>query len=126
MKIETHDLEWQEQVREDDGGVHAERLGSGDGYLRGDVGLFTDLDKRIFFADGAVFRHVAPGLAHEPYRRHRHRQRLTGADKDRIGGGHESLNVASLPRASSLGVQGVLPRREKMVLWHPNKSSEKT
>ena len=68
MERQAHDLEGQQQVREDNGGVNLEVLGGGDGHFGGEFRLFADFDQRMVLADVAVFLHVTAGLAHEPYR----------------------------------------------------------
>lgn len=96
MKWETHDLEREEKIGEDDGSINAENFSGGDGDLGGERGLFADFQQRVLLADRAIFGHVASGLAHEPNRRALDRLRFAGANEDGIGRGHELMNVAFL------------------------------
>ena len=45
MERQSHDLERQQEVGEDDGRVNAEKLGGGDGDFGGEFGLFADFEQ---------------------------------------------------------------------------------
>jgi len=60
-----------------------------------DLRPLADLDQGIFLTDGAVLRHVASRLAHEPDGGPFGGLRLGGPNKERVWGGHESSNLAS-------------------------------
>ena len=62
----AHRLEGQEDVGEEDGGVHAEaeRLQR---HLRREVGVLADVEERVLLAKRPVLGHVPPCLAHEPH-----------------------------------------------------------
>ena len=94
VKRQSHDFERQKKVGEDDGGIDLEDLGSFDGDLGRDLRLLADLDQGILLADGAVLRHVASRLAHEPDRSPFGGLGLGGANKERIRGRHEPSNLA--------------------------------
>ena len=96
MEGQAHDFERQQQVGKDDGRIDAEGFRGRDGDLGGELGLLADLDERMLFADGAVFGHVASGLAHEPDGRAVDRLRLAGFDEAGFRGRHESVNVTFL------------------------------
>jgi hypothetical protein len=68
MEGQAHHFEGEEKISEDDGGVDSEKFGSGDSNFGREFGLFADLEQRMLLANGAVLRHVASGLAHEPDR----------------------------------------------------------
>src|SRR5581483_6336777 len=51
MKGQAHDVERQQQVGKDDGGVDAENLGGRDRDLGSNFRFFADFDQRIFFAN---------------------------------------------------------------------------
>ena len=92
MEGQAHDLQRQQQVGEDDGGVNLQELGGGDGHFGGEFRLLADFDQRMVLADVAVFLHVAAGLAHEPDRSGFHRKPLAGAYKQGVGSGHKQLS----------------------------------
>ena len=66
VKGQAHDFEREKKIGEDDGRIDFEDLGRFDGDLGRDLRLLADLDQGILLADGAVLRHVASSLAHEP------------------------------------------------------------
>ncbi len=88
VKREAHDLEGEEEVGEDDGGIDSEKLGGGDGDLGGERGILADLDDGMALADGAVFGHVAAGLAHEPDGDGVAGLGFAGANEEGVRGGH--------------------------------------
>ena len=92
MKGQAHDFEREQEIGEDDGGVDAEKFGGGDGDFGGERGLLADFEQRVLLADGAVFRHVASGLAHEPDGSAVDRLRFTSVDESGIGSGHGALS----------------------------------
>ena len=95
VKGQPHDFEREKKIGEDDGGIDFEDLGRFDGDLGRDLRLLADLDQGILFADGAVLSHVASSLAHEPDWSAFGGLSLGGANKERVGGRHESSNLAS-------------------------------
>src|SRR5208283_194171 len=95
MKGESHDFKGEKKIGEDDGGIDFEDLGRFNGDLGRDLRLLADLDQGILLADGAVLRHVASGLAHEPDWGAFGGLSLDGANKERIWGRHETSNLAS-------------------------------
>ncbi len=96
VKGQSHDFEREKKIGEDDGRIDPENLGRFNGDLGRDLRLLTDLNQGILLADGAVLRHIASSLAHEPDRRALRGLSLGGANKQRVGGRHEPSNLASL------------------------------
>ncbi len=68
LEGQAHGLKRQQQIGKDDGRVHAQLFGGGDGDLGGDLGLLADLHQRVVLAHVAVFLHVAACLAQKPDR----------------------------------------------------------
>ena len=64
----AHGFEWQEDIGEENGGIHAETQGL-EGNFEGELGGTAQFEERVFLAKGAVFGHIAARLAHEPYGR---------------------------------------------------------
>ncbi len=62
----AHGLEREEDVGEEDGGVHAETKGL-QRDLEGELGSAAQFEERVFFAKCAVLGHVSACLAHEPH-----------------------------------------------------------
>jgi len=96
MERQAHDFERQQKVGEDDGSVHAQSFSGGDGNFGRERGFFANLQQRILLAHGAVFGHVAPGLAHKPDGRTLDRLRFAGPYENGIRRRHELANVAFL------------------------------
>ena len=88
MKRQSHDFERKQQIGKDDGGVHAQRFSGCNRHFGRYFRPLAYLDQGILLADGAVFRHVAPRLAHEPDRRPIHRKRPAGLDEAGFGSRH--------------------------------------
>ncbi len=88
MEGQAHDFERKQKVGEDDGGVDSEKFGGGDGDFGGEFGLLADFEQGMLLANGAVLRHVASGLAHEPDGSTVDRLRFAGANEDGIGSRH--------------------------------------
>jgi multidrug efflux system membrane fusion protein len=101
VKRQSHDFEGKEEVGEDNGGIDFEDLGSFNGDPGRDLRPLTDVDQGVILADGAVFRHVASRLAHEPDWGAFGGLGLGGTNKERVWGGHESSNLASSTRTVS-------------------------
>ncbi len=79
------------EIGKNDGRIHSQCLRSSNRDLRREPRVLADFNQRVLFADGPVFRHVAPGLSHEPYRGTVRRQRFAGLYEAGIGGWHEEL-----------------------------------
>src|SRR5688572_4571039 len=62
----SHRLERQEQIREQNGRVEIHPPNGLKGHFGRQVGRPADVEQRMALAKRTVFRHVAPGLAHEP------------------------------------------------------------
>jgi hypothetical protein len=77
----AHGLERQEDVGEDDGRVHGKGLDGLERHLAGELGGLGELEDRVFFAQAAIFGHVATRLAHEPDRDAVHRPSAAGLDE---------------------------------------------
>ncbi len=69
-QLEAHGLHRQQQVGEDDGGIHVEHFDRLQRDGRGQIGALADFENAVALADLAVFLHVAAGLPHEPNRAH--------------------------------------------------------
>src|SRR6266852_5355392 len=95
VKGQSHHFERKQQIGEDDGRIDFEYLRCFNGDLGRNVRLLTDFDQRILLANGAVLRHIASSLAHEPDWGPFGRLGLGGANKKRVWGGHELSNLAS-------------------------------
>ena len=67
FEVQSHRRERQQQVSEDDRGIHAETLRGRDGHLGCDVGGAADVEQAVMLANGHVLGHVASGLPQEPY-----------------------------------------------------------
>jgi hypothetical protein len=67
-QAESQRLEWQEDIGEHNGGIHAEALDRLKRYLGGELGIATEVEERVAFTERAVFGHVASRLPHEPDR----------------------------------------------------------
>src|SRR5438270_6045929 len=96
VEWESHHFERQKQVGEDDGGIDLKDLRGGNRDFGGERGLLADFQKRMLLAHGAIFGHVAPGLAHEPDGSALYRLRLASANEVAVGCGHELMNLAFL------------------------------
>src|SRR5208282_354818 len=66
FELESHGFGGDENVGEDDDGVHAEQAKGLKGDFNGEIGRLTNLQKGVVCANGAVFGEVAAGLAHHP------------------------------------------------------------
>ena len=77
----AHRFEREQQVREQDGRVHLDRLDRLHGDLGGELRLAADLKQGVSFAKRAVGGHVAAGLSHEPDRRRIDRFAPAGSQK---------------------------------------------
>lgn len=75
-----------EDVREDDDGVHAEDAEGLEGYFGGEVRGFADFEEGVAGAEGLVFGKIAPGLAHDPDGYAVNRLEAAGAEKDVFAG----------------------------------------
>ena len=100
MKRQAHDFEREQKVGENDGGIDAEKFSGGDGDFGGERGILANLEQRVLLANGAVFGHVASGLAHEPDGRAVDWLRFTGADEIGIGGRHDSIKNGCRSRST--------------------------
>jgi len=77
-EINPHALEGKQDVRKDDGRVHADLINWHQRNPGGQVGGLAQFEKRVFLSQGPVVFHVAPGLAHHPNRSKGHRFPATG------------------------------------------------
>ena len=68
-EAEAEGLERQQDVGEENRGVHAQPLDGLEGHLRGELGVVAQLEQRVLLPQGAVLRQVPPCLTHEPHRR---------------------------------------------------------
>ena len=68
VERDAHRLERQEQVGKQDGGVDLDATQGLQGDFGREIRRAAQLQKGVFLAEGAVFRHVAAGLPHEPDR----------------------------------------------------------
>ena len=105
IEIEAQRREGQQQIGEEDGRVDLDDVDRLQRHRDGQLRLAADLDQREALAQGAVVRHVAPGLAHEPHGCHvdglataRPEEPVVHA----VHAGHELMRVfASAIRSSS-------------------------
>ena len=67
---ESHRFERQQQIGKQNRGIHLDAPHRLQRHFGGELRRAADLEQRVLLADGAVLRHVAAGLAHEPDRRH--------------------------------------------------------
>ena len=86
LKIEAHAFQWQQKVRENDGGIDVELFRGGDSHLGSQFRLLANLQQRMVAAYGLVLGHVAARLAQKPYRRLIHRLAQAGAQKPAAAG----------------------------------------
>ncbi len=103
FKWQPHWLKGQQQICEDDRGVHSEFLSRSDGYFCSYLRLLADLHQCVVLADVAVLLHVPAGLAEKPDGSAVDRAAQTGVDEsaaveDRIrrGWGYETWVHTSL------------------------------
>ena len=83
------DAEWledEQDIREENGGVHAEPLDGLERHLGRGLRILAQLEEAVARAHRAVLGHVASGLAHEPNGRDRCRLPATGEEKRRCDG----------------------------------------
>ena len=81
LEVQAHRLQRQQQIGKDDGRIHAQLFGGGDGDFGGEIWLLADLHQRVVLADLAVLLHIAAGLAQKPHRRAVDGAAQAGADK---------------------------------------------
>ena len=81
LEVQAHRLQRQQQVGEDDGRIHAQLFGCGDGDLGGQLRLLADFHQRVMLANIAVLLHIAAGLAQKPHWRAVYRPAQAGADE---------------------------------------------
>ena len=80
-KLQTHRLNRQQQVGEDDRGVHIQRFDRLQRYGCRQIGTLTDLEEGMFSSDIAVRFHVPARLTHKPDRPHVGRTSAAGIKK---------------------------------------------
>jgi len=68
-EAEAEGLERQQDVGEENRGVHAQPLDRLEGDPGGELGCVTQLEQRVLLSQRAVLREVPPRLSHEPHRR---------------------------------------------------------
>ena len=88
VKIKSHDLERQQQIGKDNGGVYSQLFRRGDGDLSRQCRLLADLEQRMLLAHRAVLSHVASRLAHQPDGRCVYGELFAGVHKAGVGGRH--------------------------------------
>ena len=77
-----------QQISKNYGGIYVQSFGGGNGYIGRDFRPLANFDQGILLADGAILRHVTPGLTHEPDRRPIHGLRLAGLYEAAFWSGH--------------------------------------
>jgi hypothetical protein len=90
MKRQAHDFEREQKVGENDRGIDTEKFSGGDSDFGGERRIFANFEQRVLLANGAIFGHVAAGLAHEPHWSAINGLGLAGTDEDGIWGRHDS------------------------------------
>ena len=99
IEIEPERSEGQQEIGEEDGGVDLDDIHRLERHRDGELRLAANLDQREALAQGAVIRHVASGLTHEPHRSHVDRLAATRPEEPVV---HELMRVfASAIRSSS-------------------------
>ena len=98
IEVEPHRREGQQQVGEQDRGVHVKGIDRLQRHLDRHVGARDDLEQCVALAQRPVLGHIPAGLAHEPHRRPIHRLTAAGAQKAVV---HEMRVRASAIRSSS-------------------------
>ena len=88
-KGQAHHLQRQQKISEDDGCIHPKLFRGSDGNFRRQLRCFADFKDGVVLADGAILRHVAASLAHEPYRCGIYTFAKAGPDESGIGCGHK-------------------------------------
>ena len=78
LESDAQRLEHEQDVGEQDRRVDPEPLDGLERHLRRRVRVLAELEEAMAGTHGAVFRHVAPRLTHEPYRRERRHLSRTG------------------------------------------------
>ena len=104
IEVEAQRREGQQQIGEEDRGVDLDDVDRLQRHRDGELGLAADLEQREALAQGAVVRHVAPGLAHEPHGCHVDGLAAAGPEEPVVhaSAGHELMRVfASAIRSSS-------------------------
>ena len=96
IKRDTHRGEWQQQVREEDGGVDVEPFDRLQRHLRGQLRLSADFEQRVPRADVAVLGHVTAGLSHEPDRGLVDRLVAAGTEKAIVHARNRTLGASVL------------------------------
>src|SRR5207253_2526218 len=84
FQLETHRLDDEQDIGEEDGGVRPDPFRRRNGYFRDQLRVLTQLEERYPLAQIAVFLHVAPRLPHQPDRRERYRLPPAGAHERRV------------------------------------------
>jgi hypothetical protein len=88
LEADAERLGHEQDVGEQDGGVHAELLDRLQRHLGGALRALAELEEAVTRAQGAVGRQVAPGLTHEPHGRVRRGLAARGAQKRCVFGRH--------------------------------------
>src|SRR5580693_6360205 len=94
MERQSHNFQRQQQVGKNNGSIYPESLSGRDGHLGRDFRLLANLDQRVLFADGAVFRHVTASLPHEPHWRAVNRLELASLDELGFRGRHANFQCS--------------------------------
>jgi hypothetical protein len=67
FQFQAHRFDRQQQIRENNGGIHVQHLDGLQGHRGGQVRAFTDFQNAVLLANLAVLFHVPAGLPHEPH-----------------------------------------------------------
>ena len=97
FEVESHALEGQEQIGEDDGRVYVKFFRCGDRDFGGELRLLADFQQGVVAANRLIFRHVAASLAQEPYRRAIDGLTQAGADETAAPGGDFRAGICLEP-----------------------------
>jgi hypothetical protein len=82
---QSHRLERQEQIREENGGVDVDAADRLKGHRGREIRMAADVQQRVTLAQRAVLGHVPPSLTHEPDRGRVHRLAPAGFQESRFG-----------------------------------------
>src|SRR5690606_25451375 len=118
LELHPHGLHGDQDVREDDGGIHAQALDRLHRHLGGEVGVLAQVEEGERLTDRPVLGEVAAGLAHDPDGRGVGGLSARGAKQAIIHGavaglskkGRRSEAGAAAPACLPLGFRGATGR----------------